>query len=195
MKTKLLALLCVLLTLGALFLVGCSEQELSSAEQSQGTPSQLQTPVVTIEGDKNATWGAISGAVAYEYKINDGEIIRVDASTTSIKLLGTEKIVVRAIGNGTSTTNSEWSTPVYVSVPQLPKPALSVQSFGDAVVVTWDRDARASGYKYRLNADAEKMLEGDFLGFQIAKGDTLYVCAIGNGTDYLDSDWAIVKPE
>ena len=192
MRIKLLALLCVLLTLGALFLVGCNKEQEQSSSSVVG---ELKVPTITIDADGIASWGAIEGAVAYEYKINDGKAIRVEATITKIKVVGTESISVRAIGDGKATTSSAWSEPVRASVPQLAKPTLSVQIIGDMAFVTWEKDEHALSYKYRLNAEGEKTLDGDALGMQIGVGDTLYVCAIGDGISYLDSDWAIVKPE
>lgn len=184
-------LLCALFTLCALLMVGCTPKEAPPVVAS----SKLTTPVVTIDEYGFARWQAVEGAVAYEYKINDGKAVKLEAGETAIKIVGSEKIVVRALAQNAS-FHSDWSAEAGMAQrPQLPKPTLNVSKYGDVVFVTWEKDARAVSYVYRLNNDAEKPIGADEIGLQIGTQDTLYVKAVGDGEDYLDSDWAIVKPD
>ncbi len=186
MKRFLCAFVCILVVLSFCSCSSCSNDE-------GGT---LATPVITMSSENVASWDAIKGANAYEYKINDGEVVRVDSSVTALKLLPSEKIVVRAIGDGEKYFDSEWSQEISAQgLAQLPKPKLELQAFGEQIIVTWSKDSRAQGYEYRLNSDKETMFEGDELAFLISNEDTFYVRAKGDGTTYLDSDWAEVKPE
>lgn len=186
MKRIFSTILCVLLLLSF-----CS---CSSCEDDEG--GTLKTPVVTINATNVASWESIKGAVSYEYKINDGDAIKVEADVTKIQLVAGEKISVRAIGDGEKYFDGEWCEPVRTAVaPTLPKPTLEAQVFGEQVIVSWQRDPRASGYEYRLNTSGEAPFDGEEMAFLISKGDTLYIRAKGDGTNYLDSDWAIIKPE
>lgn len=180
--------MCALLTLGTVLFAGCASSEEQSGEK-------LATPVVTVADDGLASWDKIEGAIGYEYKINDGKATRVSETTTSIMLFGSEKIVVRAIAVSEA-NSSDWSEAVHTKeIAQLPKPTLNVAKYGDSIFVTWTKDPRAITYMYRLNADEEKKIGADELGIQIGAQDTLYIKAVGDGISYINSDWAIVKPE
>ena len=183
MKRLLSVLLCALFVL---CLVGCSDDE----------GGRLGTPSVTISDKNIASWQAISGALGYEYKINDGEAISLDKDITKIQLVESESISVRAIGDGEKYTDSDWSETVHAgSVPKLPAPVIEKTVVGEQVLLTWKADERATGYVYRINDGAEATLDSDALGYMVSISDTFYLRAKGDGVSYTDSDWATIKPE
>ena len=70
-------------------------------------PQTLATPSVTISDDGTAQWSKVTGATGYKYKIDNGE----EKSTTNlaVQLKNGESIVVKAVGDGKTYTDSEWS--------------------------------------------------------------------------------------
>ncbi len=68
----------------------------------------LTEPVITVNSSGLASWTAITNAVGYKYKINDGS--EVSTTATSIQLTDGQKIVVKAVGDGTVYLDSPYST-------------------------------------------------------------------------------------
>lgn len=71
---------------------------------------KLQTPSVTVNEDGYATWSVVENASGYEYKIDDGKIMR--ATEDKVKLEYNQQIKVRAVGNE-EYENSDFSEAVY----------------------------------------------------------------------------------
>lgn len=71
---------------------------------------KLQTPTVTVNEDGYATWSVVENASGYEYKIDDGKVLR--ATEDKVKLEYNQQIKVRAVGN-TEYENSDFSDAVY----------------------------------------------------------------------------------
>ena len=159
-----------------------------------GDPVTLSTPNPSINEDSMLQWQSVEGATGYEYKINGGEAVRVGSDTLKIKLLPGESACVRAIGDGESHLDSEWSEQVKVAgLSTLAKPKLKATSVGSQVLVSWDAVENASGYEYKLN-------NGDIIyisatSFFLNASDTFAVRANGDGVNYLDSAWATLEPQ
>jgi hypothetical protein len=81
---------------------------------------QLTAPQVTIDSNKILTWGAVPNAIGYTVSIDGAEHTEA-ANETSYDLSGlteikTYPIKVKAIGNGPTYLNSEWSNTVNYTV-------------------------------------------------------------------------------
>ena len=70
-------------------------------------PTKLGTPTVTISGEGLASWTAVANASSYVYKINGGA--ETPTTATSVQLSEGQSIVVKAVGNGISYTDSDYS--------------------------------------------------------------------------------------
>ena len=73
-------------------------------------PEEIGTPTVTVDGDGVASWEAVKGATAYEYKINGGAA--TVTTSTNVLLQNCDDLTVRALGNGKEYLDSDWSEPV-----------------------------------------------------------------------------------
>jgi len=71
------------------------------------SPTKLDTPVVTISESGVASWSAIDNASSYKYKINDGEEHGTDG--LSVQLADNDTVQVKAIGDGTKYSDSDFS--------------------------------------------------------------------------------------
>ncbi|MBE5765453.1 MAG: hypothetical protein E7339_07675 [Clostridiales bacterium] len=70
-------------------------------------PTKLGTPTVMISGEGLASWTAVANASSYVYKINGGA--ETPTTATSVQLSEGQSIVVKAVGNGISYTDSDYS--------------------------------------------------------------------------------------
>ncbi len=157
-------------------------------------PTQLATPEVTLEGNV-ASWEQDPNAVRYEYIITEAgqDGAPVTAQDTHVELENGQSVKVRAIGDGENYTDSEWSVPVTYTAPvpeptQLLKPVVSVDEDG---LATWVAVDNAEGYLYKIN-DGEETPTAD-TSVQLASGETIVVKAVGDGENYIDSDWSDPK--
>ena len=69
--------------------------------------TKLTTPTVTIGAGGTTTWDAVSNAVKYAYVKNGGQ--PVETSNRSVSLTDGDTIKVKAIGNGTTYVDSDYS--------------------------------------------------------------------------------------
>lgn len=153
----------------------------------------LDAPTLTLSDTGNATWEAQKGATGYEYKINDAEPIKVDTTVTGIVLLPGETIVVRALGDGEKYLDSEWSAPLKnENAIKLPKPVIEKKVIGSQIVLSWQKDARATSYKMRINDSDEQIITEN--QYMISENDVFRLQAVGDEELYYCSDWAIVSP-
>ncbi len=108
----------ILLGLVMLFgLVGCGNTEKTNPDDGE-KPSltKLATPLVTLNEDTGvASWSAVPNASGYAYKINDGA--ETATSETSVTLSENQTLVVKAVGNGTEYSDSNWSGEVLLEGP------------------------------------------------------------------------------
>ena len=178
MKKLICLALCLILSV---FCVACNGEK------------TLDTPVLTLSDSGNAVWESQKGATGYEYKINDGNIVSVGADVTGIAILPGETIVVRAIGDGEKYFDSDWSAPLTnENATKLPKPVLTKQVIGSQIVISWEKDSRASSYQFRLNNDeAQAITENQYM---ISENDIFRLQAVGDDVNYISSDWVIVSP-
>ena len=74
------------------------------------TPAKLTAPTVVLTDD-TATWSADTSADKFEISV-DGNLSYIENSVTSRKLTDGQIFKIRAIGDGTNYTNSDWSNSV-----------------------------------------------------------------------------------
>ena len=82
-------------------------------------PTVLSAPVVIVDENGLASWEAVENASGYIYVINDGE----EQTTTelSVQLEDGQSIKVKAVGDGTNYTDSDYSTVVTYTAPTEPE--------------------------------------------------------------------------
>lgn len=105
-KTKLLTFLILVLSVicSSLLITACGKEDTTI------NPSKLTAPTVTLVGD-TATWDANNLADKFEISI-DGNLSYIENSVTSRKLIDGQSFKIRAVGDGTKYTNSDWSNSV-----------------------------------------------------------------------------------
>ena len=96
------------------------------------TPTKLTAPTVVLTND-TATWSADTSADKFEISI-DGNLSYIENSVTSRKLTDGQTFKIRAIGDGTNYTNSDWSNSVTYERP-IPKYTITWKN-GDTVLET-----------------------------------------------------------
>ena len=95
-----------LLSVVALFALAIG---ITACKNEPTEPKQLDTPVVTISDEGEASWTADPNAIGYVYIIDNGSETPTD--DTSVQLTDGQAISVQALGDGVNYTNSEFSTP------------------------------------------------------------------------------------
>ena len=94
------------------------------------TPTKLTAPTVVLTDD-TATWSADTSADKFEISM-DGNLSYIENSVTSRKLTDGQTFKIRAIGDGTNYTNSDWSNSVTYVKP-IPKYTITWKN-GDKVL-------------------------------------------------------------
>ena len=79
------------------------------------TPTKLTAPTIALIDD-TATWSANASADKFEISV-DGNLSYIENSVTSRKLADGQTFKIRAIGDGTNYTNSDWSNSVIYEKP------------------------------------------------------------------------------
>lgn len=163
---------------------------------------KLATPVVTLEGDV-ATWSASDFADKFEISVN-GALSYIENSVTSKKLSDGQTFKIRAIGDGTNYTNSDWSNSVSYTAPT---PTYTVVwKNGDAILET-DTDVLGGTVPTYDGATPKKSSDAQysyvFSGWSpeivSANGDAVYTAVFEsvlrtytviwkNGKDVLETD-------
>ena len=89
-------------------------------DEPEPEPVQLQQPAPSVSGT-TVSWAAIANASSYAYTTNGGTTT-VNTNATSLDCsdwaAGTYNVQVRAEGDGTNFTTSEWSTAVTVTIEE-----------------------------------------------------------------------------
>lgn len=170
----------------------------------------LMKPEVMVTGTSQSkidiSWGAVTGALYYEVKLDD---MKYDVSGTSFSFVGLDPdtehtIAVRAMADGRTNSNSGWSYVIAETKDSmiLMTPAVRVVSTvaSSGVVLEWDAVEGATSYSYRIGCgcscgalvtgitDTRVVVEGLQPGMQY----TLQLKAVSVEVAVLDSDWAAV---
>ena len=186
MKSKILSILLVVcMALSALVgLTSCDDDSPTT------TPQKLSAPVVTLT-DNVATWEADSNADKFEISL-DGNLSYVENSVTSKTLTDGQTLKVRAVGDGSAYSTSDWSNSVtYTAVTPAPQPtklgAPTVTISGEGLA-SWTAVANASSYVYKINGGTETPTTANSV--QLTDGQSIVVKAVGDGTNYTDGDYS-----
>ena len=186
MKKRLLSfvlVICVMI-LGVMGLTACGDEETPSP------PQKLQAPVVTLTGNV-ANWAADSSADRFEISV-DGNLSYVENTVTSKALTDGQTLKVRAVGNGITYSTSDWSNSVTYtegggssSQPtKLAAPTVTISATG---LARWST-ANANSYVYKIDGGAETPTTATSV--QLSDGQSIVVKAVGDGTNYTDSDYS-----
>ena len=100
---SLLIVVCIILS-ALIGLTSCDESPLGTK------PQKLSAPIVTLN-DNVASWGAVTNADKFEISI-DGDLSFVENSVTSKTLTDGQTFKVRAVGDGSTYSTSDWSNSV-----------------------------------------------------------------------------------
>ncbi len=147
------------------------------------TAIKLSAPVVTLN-ENVASWTEIDGATAYVYKINGGA--EQTANGLSVTLTPGQSVVVKAVGDGATTSDSDWSNAVtYSLIPQLTAPVVTL----NGNVASWAAVNGAVSYTYSINGNEQTTTE---LSVTLQVGESLKVKANGNNSTTSDSNWSNV---
>ena len=164
-----------------------------TSEDAPKEPTKLNTPIVSLSQSGMASWQMINNAVSYVYKIDGGN--EVEISTASVQLINGQSISVKAIGDGENYTDSDWSTSVTYTegiVPENPTklnpPTVNISSSG---LASWSAVDGAISYKYKIDGGNEESTTD--LSVQLSEGQSISVKAVGDGVNYIDSDYSTSK--
>ena len=138
-KTRLSTILLLVLTLlcSIFILASCGGGGGNNGDDptptpTPSTPTKLTAPTVVLTDD-TATWSADTSADKFEISV-DGNLSYIENSVTSRKLTDGQTFKIRAIGDGTNYTNSDWSNSVTYAKP-IPKYTITWKN-GDTVLET-----------------------------------------------------------
>ena len=150
-------------------------------------PVKLATPSVTISNSGLASWNAIANVTYYIYKINGGE--EKTTTDTSVQLADGDKIVVKAVGDGANFTDSDYSEEkTYVVKGDPQKLGTPIASISDDGLVTWTSVANATAYVYKID-DGDEIRTTE-TSIRLEKEQNITIKAVGDGVDFIDSDFS-----
>ncbi len=162
----------------------------------QGTvtpqPEKLGTPVVVIDTNGLASWQAITNASGYMVKIGDTETRQTELSK---QLTDGQSIQVKALGNGTEYVDGDYSAAKTYEqgtvTPQPEKLMAPTVEVDDSGLASWRAIEHATKYVYKINDGKET--ETTATSVQLSKGQKIIVKAIGDGENYLDSNFSAAR--
>lgn len=172
--------LIAVLTLSA---VGCS-----FAAPTETLP-KLDTPVVTIDDDGNATWAEIDDAIYYVYVIDEGEEHLTDERY--VKLAHNESVKVKAVSGSANYADSEFSAYKIYQQSTVQKIKLAVPQVGidEDGVAAWGKVDNAQAYVYVID-DGEETRTVE-RAVTLADKQSIRVKAVSGSEDYDDSGFSL----
>lgn len=179
-------LIATLIATSVFALIACGDKD------KPNTPTQLSTPVVVLN-ENVACWQEDLNADKFEISLS-GNLSYVENTITSKVLTQGQTLKVRAIGDGNSYKTSEWSNTVTytggsVNNPiVLEVPVVNISSLG---IASWGAVANASGYIYKINDGVE--IPTNTTSVQLSLNQNIVVKAIGDGVNYSNSGWSVLK--
>ncbi len=188
MKRRIIALVCLIVVVCTSFtLVACDLKIDAFAKE-------LETPVVTINGEGIARWKAVEHAESYVCNLSGRQI---ETIYTVVQLNDGETVTVQAVGNGTTYKNSMWSTPKTYTKQggqgggegEKTKLATPVVTISEDGLASWSAIANATMYQYIIGSNIGTTTE---TSIQLEANQSIAVIAIGGG-EYADSDQSVLK--
>ncbi|GHV02137.1 hypothetical protein FACS1894211_13030 [Clostridia bacterium] len=198
MKKVKVLFITLLVALSALALFACSGSGGGDGVVALTTPTNLTVDATA----KTVTWDVVANASGYTVDV-DGTA--ADANTNSFSLAsywaaGNHAVKVKAKGDGTVWKDSAWSQAKSYTVSESGTVAQQLSAPTDLTVnesaktVTWNTVANASGYSVQIDngaaTDNGTATTYALANYWTAGNHTVKVKAIGDGTNYTDSDWA-----
>ena len=172
---------------------------------------QLSAPELAMhQSGTQIIWLPITSADGYSVRVNGGTPVKVAESVYSLSGLtetGVYEIEVRANGNNTNNADSDWSESFeYIVKEELIAP-LHLDLDIDGKIATWDAVIGATSYIVRVNkleiGQSEPIGHSDYANIDNTEFDlsiievdlgagnyTVQVMAVGNGKEYLDSEFS-----
>ncbi len=93
--------------------IACDASKRPSRPSDPADLPALAAPVASIDVyDGTVTWTEVVGAAGYAYRVDGGAAVNVEAGAKSITLEAGQSAQIKALGNGTTNTDSEWSNTV-----------------------------------------------------------------------------------
>jgi len=130
--------------IAAAFVMGCTENEV--------TDTHLKAPYsLKVSSDNILTWSIIKGAVSYLPNINGEDYPAVESNRLALSDVvegGTLVIKIKALGDGVTWMDSDWSEELTYDMPvalETPHPVASGKT------VSWEAVEGASKYEYNIN--------------------------------------------
>ncbi len=141
----------------------------------------LESPYAEFNGNI-LQWEPVDGAIGYVCEVNgvEQEVINV----CSYVAKHGDTVRVKAVGNGTTTKDSDWSDEVTFEADALAKPVVTVDANG----ARWDAVVGAQKYLYKIDNGEEK--ETSKTVVDMTHGQSITVKAVGDGIYSADSDWS-----
>ena len=191
-KKSFLSVLGLCFILPCFFLLSACTKTPPTEPEEPAEPIKLNASVATLNDDV-VSWTAVSNASSYEISVNNSTNT-IAITITQYTLTDGQTFKVRAVGDGTNYSTSDWSNLVTYTEPVTPPPAqpitlsIPVVSIDEDGLATWNAVANASGYKYKINNGTEQSTNSTSI--QLTDGDSIVVKAIGDGVDYSDSNYS-----
>lgn len=164
----------------------------SKTYEKPAQPVKLGTPTVTIDANGLASWQAVTNASGYMVKIGDTETEQTELTK---QLTDGQTIQVKAIGNGIEYADSDYSVAKTYEqgtvTPQPEKLMAPTVEIDDSGLASWRAIEYATKYVYKINDGKET--ETTATSVQLSKGQKIIVKAIGDGENYLDSNFSAAR--
>ena len=151
----------------------------------------LATPKLSVDENGLASWNTIENAIYYKFQIDEEN----ERTTTalSIQLKDGQTIKVKAVGDGTNYLDSEYTLEIkYIAKTEpeknpikLSTPIITINENG---LVSWNAIENASNYIYQINNNDEQITSNLYV--QLQDGQTIKVKALGDGINYVDSEYS-----
>lgn len=176
----------------------------------------LDTPtnVAVVSGSTSSvsvTWTAVSNASSYKVRYSTvnpptgtGTTATSGTTLTGLTSGTTYYVQVMAVGDGSSYSDSSWSTvvsgtPTALTVLSAPSISIASKTTTSIVLSTWSNATGQSGTKIRYGAtnpptgDGTSVTSGEtIVGLSASTTYYFQFKAIGNGTTHTDSEWSSV---
>ena len=161
------------------------------------TPVTLATPVVSVSESGLASWSAVSNASSYKYKVNSG----AEQTTTSlsVQLQDGDSIVVKAVGDGESYVDSNYSTSQTYTAPTEEPP---VEEGAEAVTILEfilrfdefkNKEATVTGKAYTCDNNGIYIEDGTGTLFIYTEYSNLYVGQIVTATGKAGTSYSMPR--
>ncbi len=164
-----------------------------TSSPSNPAAEKLSAPVVTLDGAL-ASWSAVANAEKYEISIS-GTLSYLENTVTSKTLANGQSFKIRAVGDGTSYTTSDWSNTVTYTDGTTPPPTPSATKLSaptvtlNGTVASWSAVANAERYEISVSGSIS-YLENTVTSTTLTNGQSFKIRAVGDGTNYTTSDWS-----